>query len=262
MTSYRPVNAALRALDVLAAVNRLRGHATLGEIHRQTRLDKATILRMLETLVHAGFIVRDAAQRDYRATGKTLLLSAGYDRHRAVASIVGPALAAFRLSVAWPSDVALFDQDAMLVVETSREPGPMFLNRMPGYRAPVLATSLGLAYLAHCEAPVREAVLARAADDPAPWNQPARNPILAERLFQEIRARGYATMDPGYTRQEYDDRISSLGVPIMKDGRVHASMNVLFLLSALSVEQAAKTLLAPLRTTAARLAEDLARATD
>ena len=189
MPSYRPVTATLRGLEVLAATSRLGSRASLAEIHRLTGFDKSTILRMLETLEHAGFVVRDDDRRSWQVTGKTLQLSAGYDRHRAVGTIVAPALAAFRTTVGWPSDVALFDHDSMLVVETSREPGPMFLNRRPGYRAPVLGTSLGLSYMAHCGTAQREAFLARMADDPAPWNDLARNPAEAERAFAGIRER-------------------------------------------------------------------------
>lgn len=259
MPSYRPVTATLRGLEVLAATSRLGSRATLAEIHRLTGFDKSTILRMLETLEHAGFVIRDEDRRSWQVTGKTLQLSAGYDRHRAVGTIVAPALAAFRTAVGWPSDVALFDHDSMLVVETSREPGPMFLNRRPGYRAPVLGTSLGLAYLAHCPAPERAAFLTRVAEDPAPWNELARRPQKAERLFAEIRARGYAEMSPSYAAREYDDMISSLGVPIIRDGRVYAAMNTLYLLNALTPERAVATLLAPLRVTAERLAAELAR---
>ena len=259
MASYRPVTAAMRGLDVLAATSRLGGRATLAELHRLTGLDKSTILRMLETLEHAGFVIRDDERRSYQVTGKTLQLSAGYDRHRAVGAIVAPALSAFRTAVGWPSDVAIFDHDAMLVVETSREVGPMFLNRRPGYRAPVLATSLGLAYLAHCGDGERAAVLARAAGDPQPWNEIARDPALAERTIAAIRAQGYATMSPSYERQEYAGKISSLGVPIARDGRIYAAMNILYLLNALTPAQAAATLLGPLQETARKLADELAR---
>ena len=48
----------------------------MGENHRRTGLDKATIVRMLESLVHAGFVVRDEQDRAYQITGKTLMLSA------------------------------------------------------------------------------------------------------------------------------------------------------------------------------------------
>jgi IclR family mhp operon transcriptional activator len=155
--------------------------------------------------------------------------------------------------------VALFDHDSMLVVETSREPGPMFLNRQPGYRAPVLATSIGLSYLAHCPAGEREAFLARVADDPAPWNALARDPNRAEELFAEIRARGYAEMTASYSTREYDGLISSIGVPIMRDGRVYGAMNTLYLLNALTPARAVAVLLGPLHATADRLAADLAR---
>lgn len=258
MASYRPVAAALRGLDVLAAVNKLQGRASVGELHRETGIDKATIVRMLETLMHAGFVNRDEAQPVYEVTGKTLLLSAGYDRHRAVGRIVAPILAGFRAEIGWPSDVAIFDRDAMLVVETSREAGPMLVNRHPGYRAPMLATSLGLAYLAFCEEPEREAVLRREAQDPASWNDIARTPARAARALAEIRALGYATMHPDYSRIEYGHQISTIGVPILVGGTAVASLNVLFLKSALPVERALETLLPGLRESAVRVADALA----
>ena len=37
MTSYKPVNAVLRGLGVLAAVNKLKGEASVGALHRETR---------------------------------------------------------------------------------------------------------------------------------------------------------------------------------------------------------------------------------
>lgn len=259
MASYLPVTAVLRGLDVLAATSRLGSRATLAELHRQTGLDKSTILRMLETLEHAGLVVRDDERRCYQVTGKTLQLSAGYDRHRAVGTIVAPVLSAFRTAIGWPSDVAILDHDAMLVVETSREVGPMSLNRRPGYRAPVLATSLGLAYLAHCSTTERTAVLARAAADPAPWNDLARDPGAAERALVSVRARGYATMNPSYQGQEYGGRIGSLGVPVVAGDRIYAAINILYLLSALGPRQAVATLLAPLQETARQLAAELAR---
>ncbi len=261
MTSYRPVNAAIRSLDVLAAVNKFKGRASVGEIHRETAIDKATIVRMLETLMHAGYVFRDADQPYYEVTGKTLLLCSGFDRHRAVGRIVAPIMAAFRNDIGWPSDVAIFDRDAMLVVETSREAGPMLVNRHPGYRAPILATSLGLAYLAFADAMEREVVLAREAGDPAAWNNMARDREEAERTFTGIRVRGYATMHPEYSRIEYNRQISTIGVPILIDGTAIAAMNVLFLKSALPVETAISTLLPGLKESAAQVVVALAAGT-
>ena len=258
MPSYRPVNALLRGLDVLMVTSSLDGRATVAEIHRRTGIDKATIVRMLETLTYAGFVVRNEEGRGYQITGKTLTLSAGYDRHRAARTIIAPVLSEFRAAIGWPSDVALFDQDAMLVVETSRDAGPIFLNRRPGYRAPMLATSLGRCYLASCTADDRADIMARAAADPAPWNDLARDPTHAEAIFDRIRQRGYATMDPRYAEQEYNGKIASLGVPVAQNGRVFAALNILYLKSALNSRDAVKALLPPLQKTAARLAAALA----
>jgi len=259
MTSYRPVNAVLRGLDVLLATNRLKGRATVGEIHRHTGLDKATIVRMLETLAHAGLTVRNEETRTYEVTGKALLLSVGYDRHRAVSAIVTPIMEDFQTEIGWPSDVAIFDNDAMLLVETSRQAGPMMLNRHPGYRAPILATSLGQVYLAFGPAEERDAVLTAAAEKPEIWNDVARDRRKAEKFFDDIRSRGYATMHPDYSRVEYRHAMTSVGVPIMADGKVFASINVLYLKKAMPVDQAVRTLLKPLQATAATIAAELAR---
>ncbi len=258
MQSYKPVNALLRGLDVLATVNKRGGAASVGEIHQQTGIDKATIVRMLETLIHAGFIVRDAEKRIYEVTGKTLLLASGYDRHRTVARLVAPIMMQFRAEIGWPSDAAIFDQDAMLIIETSRETGPLHVNRHPGYRAPILATSIGRAYLAFCSNDLRDAVMTKEALDVASWNDIARNSHLAGKIFDGIRRKGYATMDAEYSRLEYDNKISSIGVPIIANGKVQASINVIYLKNALTAKKAAETLLLPLQKTAQLMANELA----
>ena len=81
MRSYRPVNAALRVLDVLKAVNTLEG-ANVSRIARMTGLSSATVVRMLETLVEGGFVVRSTERPVYYPTGHTLALSEGYLRNQ------------------------------------------------------------------------------------------------------------------------------------------------------------------------------------
>ena len=66
-------------------------------------------------------------------------------------------------------------------------------------------------------------------------------------------------MHPGYSEQEYDGKIASIGVPILQDGRGFAALNILFLKSALSTKDAVQTLLLPpLTQTAGRIATELA----
>lgn len=257
MASYKPVTAALRVLEVLAAVNRLDTKANVAEIHHLTGIDKATVVRMLETLIAAGYVLRDKVQPIYRPTGKTLSLSTAYDRHRAVIDIVSDDLADFRQQVGWPSDVALFDHDAMLVVQSSRQNEPLHFKRASGFRAPVLATSLGLAYLANCPEEEREEYLARAAADAAMWNDLARNRPILEAKLNAIRAQGYATMEESYSRSFYESKFFSIGVPIMTSERLFGAINVIYLRSALNEKAARDELLEPIKAVAASMARKL-----
>ena len=147
MPSFRPVVALARGIEILRLVNDHRV-STVGSLHKATSLDKATIVRMLETLEHEGYVLRDAESATYASTGRSLLLSQGYDQHLWIASVAEPIMRAFREEIGWPSDIALFDRDAMIVAQTTREPGSMLISRRPGFRFPALATSMGRAYLA------------------------------------------------------------------------------------------------------------------
>lgn len=258
MSSYKPVTAALRVLEVLAAVNRLGGRGAIGDIHYQTGIDKSTIVRMLETLISAGYVIRGVEGPVYRVTGKTLALSASFDRHLAFVDILSPILSDFRDEIGWPSDVALFDHDAMLVIETSRASGPLSFNRSTGYRAPVLGTSLGLAYIASCSPEEQESFLQTIEQDDAPWNEIARDRRAFERRMAEVRTKGFATMDPAYSQQEYANRIFSIGVPITHGESVFASINVIYLRQALTPARAQKDLLPRLSAVAAQMGEALA----
>lgn len=258
MSSYKPVTAALRVLEVLAAVNRLGRQAHVAGLHRETGIDKATVVRMLETLIHGGYLLREEGPPPvYRPTGKTLSLATGYDRHKVISAIVADDLAQFRQLVGWPSDVALFDQDAMLVVETSRQAEPLSFQRVSGFRAPVLLTSLGLAWLAHVDPVQAEAFITRATQDPAPANDIARTPEALAGKLREIRRLGYAMMDQAYSRQAYDSQFSGIGVPVMAGSQVFGAINVIFLHSALTEAEAVSRLLAPLQDVAGRMAAKL-----
>ena len=157
------------------AVNRLR-EASVGDIFRETGLNRPTIVRMLETLIHAGFVTRHPTQPLYVPTGRTLDLSSGYQRHEEMALAAAPVLAALHKQLQWPSDVAVFDHDAMVVARTSRGEGFLHFNRRPGYRAPLLGTSLGMSFLGFCDAKTRKTALAALSASDDPWNAIIRQP--------------------------------------------------------------------------------------
>lgn len=259
--SFKPVIALARGLEILRVVNE-EGQATVRGIHRETGLDKATIVRMLETLEHEGYVMRDPDQAIYTPTGRTLLLSQGYDHHLWVGSVAAPILGEFRARMGWPSDVAVNDGDAMVVVQTTRgQQGPLSFNRKTGFRASVLMTSLGRAYLAYCGEEERRAIIAQLAEKPGAFNDLARQPRKLQALLDEVRQNGYAVMDDAYGEREYGGMVWAFGVPVKTEDKVYASMNMMVLKNAVSAEEAREKLLVPLQEVAHRLAEALSHKT-
>ena len=256
MTSFKPVTAALRTLEVLAIVNRLQ-QPSFARIHKMSGLSSATVVRILETLEAAGMVARDPERALYVPTSKTLTLSAGYRPSQHLDVVAKPILAELQRQIGWPSDVAIFDRDCMVVVQTSRSEGRLFFNRQPGYRAPVLGTSLGMAFLAHSPVDLKDELIAMMIGDPAPWNDLARAPKKLELELSEVRSQGYATMHPDYGRQSYTSTVSAIAVPVLIEERAVAALNVMFLTEALSPQQAGDKLASSLKAAASRIAAAL-----
>jgi len=255
--SFKPVIALSRGLEILRVVNQER-ESSVGSLHRATGLDKATIVRMLETLEHEGYVLREADRAVYAPTGRALLLSQGFDQHLWIGSLAQPVMAAFRREVGWPSDIAVFDRDAMIVAQTTREDGAMGFMRRPGFRFPVLMTSMGRAYLAFCDALVRDRIIAALAAVPGPATELARHPRSLARLIAETRERGYALMDDRYSQEVFNNQVWALGVPVRDDCQVFASINLMMLRSAVAQDTGVTQFLEPLRSAAAAIAGLLA----
>lgn len=253
MPSYKPVTAAMRAFEVLAVVNRLQ-QPTFARIHQETELSSSTVVRILETLEAAGLVLKDSNTASYVPTSRTLSLSAGFSSTKQLDVISQPILADLQDKVSWPSDLAVRDRDMMVLVQTSREQGHLFYNRQVGYRAPILGTSIGMAYLAYQPSSVVQEVLKVVAEDQrmrAALEDDAT--ALYERL-EEVRRNGFATMHPLYSARAYDSKVSALAVPVCVEDQAIASLNVMFLTDVVN-EKARRKLVAPLRQAAQSIAD-------
>lgn len=77
----------------------------------------------------------------------------------------------------------------------------------------------------------------------------ARTECLAE-----VRACGYAEMDPVYSQLEYQKQVTAIGVPIMSGACSIASVNVIYLRRAITPDRAAEEVLPALREAAMEMA--------
>lgn len=248
MPSYAPVTALLRGLSVLEMVA-ARGAVSIKELHAATGLPKATLVRLLETLIHAGYVRTSGSDHPaYALTARALGLAGHFDQGRLLVAAIGPILAEFQAAIPWPSDLGVFDRDAMVILETSRRPGVLSVSRQVGSRVPATLTALGRAYLAFLpEAERRDclAALRQATGQP-------KDVKLFEALLANARAKGYAASD----RENRTD-IRALAAPVMDGARVVASVNVIVVAEAVTMLELEKRYAKPLLTAAKKMSAAL-----
>ena len=245
-----PVNALQKGLEILRLLNELE-QTYVRHLHKATGLPKATIVRMIDTLVDAGYVMR-GDNGECILTAKVLALSQGYHADDHLLAIAAPILDRFRQEHSWPTDMARFDQNAMVILDTSRSTGTLSLNRSIGSRLPVMVTALGRAWLGFCEPDERQRALEALERLPTPWGEMAQDRAKIDLLVAEIQARGYAISD-----REYLKYTRAVAVPILLEGRVVACINMMVVASAMSMEEAQTIFVAPLRAAAEEIARGL-----
>jgi IclR family mhp operon transcriptional activator len=250
----RRVRGLMRGLAILRALNE-RNYASALQLSRATGLPRPTVYRLLETLIAAGYVAQGPRPDVYRLTIAVRALSDGFDDEAWMTGIAAPILAELGQSIVWPTDIATFDRDAMVVRETTHASSPLSINReKAGFRVPVLLSSLGLVYLAHVREAERETILRTLAAADRPDAALARNRRAVNALIAEVRRRGYGFREGGIS-----PKTGSIAVPVMWRGRPIACINIHYILSAMTMEQVVAQYLAPMRAAAAKIEKALAQ---
>jgi IclR family mhp operon transcriptional activator len=241
-----------RGLALLVAMNR-RPLASVCELAHDTGLPRPTVYRLLDTLAKAGFVSLDTATDRYRPTHGVRALSDGFVDDEWVTEIAAPMMAEFTREHVWPVSLFTFEAGKMLVRDTTHRLSALSIDYgMVGKRMSMLRTAGGLVYLAFCPDNERKVILDLLAQSDEPDDQQAREVHLLDGLFKSIRADGYATQD-----RVINPKAASISVPIIVGRKVHGSMSLIFIASALTMSEVEKKLLPPLQTMTMRLARAL-----
>lgn len=246
------VEPVVRALRILEELNR-DTVMSLERLHKGTGLPKPTLVRLLDTLIAAGYVRRLSRTAGYSLAGRVLKLTRGFRNRDRVAEVGRPILRALTAKHKWPTGLATFDGKAMLVLAGTGHKSP--LSTDPNYlgsRLPMLYSALGRAYLAFCPEEEREMILARMRASSARGDVPARDQKAVARLLAQIRAQGFASTEP-----RPEEPAMGLAVPIMQGNMVIACITMRYFGSAMTEKEAARRYLAPMREAAASIAEAL-----
>lgn len=184
-----------RGLDVLEALARANeqglGPSAIGQ---RVGLDKATVSRLLRTLVDAGYVAQDEATRRYRLTGKILWLA-----HRATVSldlrtVARPHLTALRDELGETVHLGVMEDLRVVYVDKLEADNSIQLVSAVGQTMPLHSTSLGKAMLAALPDEEREGKYAR-----MELSRRTDRTILDLATFREeirrTQLRGYSTDD-------------------------------------------------------------------
>lgn len=257
MPSYEPVRAIQRGLAVLRAISE-HGPTTITDLVSRCGFPQPTVVRVLETLVEEGYVYRQAAKSTYLVTGRTLALSRGFDSKSRLLEIAAPIVDQMHIQIGWPSNLAVFDRDAMIIVYSNRASLGLSLPGRTGARIPLMATGVGLVTLAFMPEEERKTALSRARETGGRWDS---DPRIASRLaarLAQVRRDGHAFADEEYLETVYQSRIWAVAVPILtKDEKVLAGISSLVLTVAGERRRLLQTVLPSLKKAAISIRDRL-----
>jgi IclR family mhp operon transcriptional activator len=219
--NVKSIRSLARGLDVLRLLQR-SGALSLADLHRLSGLPKATLLRVLKTLIEEGAAWQRMADGAYIASYSLSALAQGIDRETELVEAASPVLDRLSREVSWPSVLAVPRLAHMEVVETNASRtriaevplGPV------GFQINMARSASGRAYLAACDEAVREATLDRLRLSPRRGDRVVHLPGYVDRMLAETRANGFGLRDPDFGgdfdrgRGEADDARDSLAVAI------------------------------------------------
>lgn len=244
------LEALARGLRVIEAFGRERRWLTLSDVARLVDMPRASVRRILATLVRLGYAETD--ERLFRLTPRILTLAGAYLASNAITDIVQPALERLSDDIGEACSAAVLDgADAVMIAHAS--PSRMLpVSAQVGFRLPALSSSLGR-------------VLIAALPDAALDDLLARTKVLRltaatltgkaelRRAVLQARADGYSLVD-----QEAEAGFRSISVPLKRrDGRTIAALNVGAHTERVRLDAMRKVFLPRLRALAETLAPQL-----
>jgi IclR family mhp operon transcriptional activator len=239
-----------RGLALLVAMNRRRLPSVV-ELAHDTQLPRPTVYRLLETLSRAGFVTRSSPHDRYCLTSQVRGLSDGFAEDDWITDIAAPLMTQLTRQLVWPVALMTFEAGRMLVRETTHEASTLSIDHgMVGRSLPMLRTAAGRCYLALCPPKERRAILDMLSCSKAPEDRGARERQRSTKLLDAIRAKGYAIQD-----REINPKTTGIAVPIRLGMRVLGSLSLIWISSALTIEQAEIEFLPLLTSTASRIAD-------
>jgi IclR family mhp operon transcriptional activator len=242
----KTIHSLSRGLDVLRALQAMRA-GSLHELHCTTGIPKSTLTRILLTLHSHGMVWQRMVDGAYLPS-HSLQQRALLDDADWLVEIASPVLEDLCRRVSWPSVLTIPRMDHVEVIETNQPKA--YFDDIPlgpiGFRANMLRSASGRAYLAFCPDREYETVVNRLRLRNQPGDEFAHDAVWMRRMIETTRQRGYSARDPNFGghfskgRREADDGRNSIAMPILVNGHVLGCINLTWKTRTMTLSEAVK----------------------
>jgi IclR family mhp operon transcriptional activator len=242
-----------RGLSILRALNE-QGPATVVELALATKISRPSIYRSLAALCDAGYVHHREHGERYELTHLVRTLSDGFDEEAWLREIASPVLGDLQKEIVWPTDLATLVNNAMYLRETTRWKSPLTIDRASiGLRLPMLQSATGRAYLAFCKEHERRLLLDNLRRSKTPEDTSVKDRRWVNIILEETRRNGY-----GRRYKEWRPETGSIAIPVFSNHRILGCLNITFIASALSPEEAARRYLGAMKASVNRIEKAMA----
>jgi IclR family pca regulon transcriptional regulator len=213
------VEALARGLSVINAFGQERRQLSLSDVARATSLPKASVRRMLHTLITLQ--LADTDGRVFRLTPRVLGLAGDYLGSNKISTVVQPVCEHVSRVTGRSTWVAVLDGYEMITIAHALPQYPMELSPGVGSRHPAFCTAAGRAVLGTFEEVALDQWLAELKPEPFTKFTPT-NIKAIRKLITDAHDKGY-----GETHQDMKVGDCGLAVALKRyDGRVVGALQV------------------------------------
>ncbi len=207
------IRALARGLRVLRAIR--HDAADPASLALVTGVDRTTIYRILHTLEAEGYVVRRPSDHRFMLTREVRKLADGFTEAEWVTQIGAVEIGTLHRAVGWPTNLATFDGERMLVRESTHRFSSLMIHRtMVGERVQ-MGSSLGMAFAAHVAPELRDIMIGLVASDAGV------SPTEAGRRLKTVRKQGHAIVS-----EALEADIGAIAAPVFHQGVVVAAINI------------------------------------
>jgi DNA-binding IclR family transcriptional regulator len=210
-----------KALDVLERVAAAGKPVRFAELLEGSAFPKATLYRLLQTLVRQGMLALDADLGTYSLGMRLVRLAHGAWAQSSLAPLARPLLDRLAAQTGETVHLAQLDQGQVLYVDKRHAARPVEMFSSAGKVGPAYCTGVGKAMLAYLpEVPLEAALMRQSFHRFTDTTLDTPRALKAE--LQVIRARGHA-----FDREEHEPGIICIAAPVLaRGGRMLGALSV------------------------------------